>query len=430
MTIHVVVKGDTISSVAKQYGVSPERLMLDNGIMTMSELVPGQTIVVAYPEKSYIVQEGDSLNSIAASQGISLIQLLRNNPYLSDRENIFPGETLVISYDNHKGKITTNGYANSYIDLTTLKKTLPYLTYLSIFGNRTTEDAEIIEVDDEEIIKLAKIYHVAPIMLLSTLTAQGIGSLEVSYHLLYNQQLISKHINNVLRLLQKKGYYGVNLTYQFINEENRSVYENYTRQITERLHQEGYVVFITLSENFILEVDNFTFEKIDYSNVAQAADGVTLLNYNWGYSFGPPAPVASVHNLRKFLDYVAQMIPPVKTEIGLPIIGYDWELPYIIGVTRANALTLDSAITLARFVGASIQFDEISQTPYFRYVVERNRIPRRHIVWFIDARSINAILDLVKEYGFRGSGIWNIMNYYPQMWLIMNSQYEIETILN
>jgi spore germination protein len=34
-------------------------------------------------------------------------------------------------------------------------------------------------------------------------------------------------------------------------------------------------------------------------------------------------------------------------------------------------------------------------------------------------------MDLVSKYGLAGTGIWNIMIYYPQMWLVINTQYEI-----
>ena len=40
------------------------------------------------------------------------MELLRNNPYLADREYIYPGELMVIKYQDSKvGRITTNGYA-------------------------------------------------------------------------------------------------------------------------------------------------------------------------------------------------------------------------------------------------------------------------------------------------------------------------------
>ena len=97
MTIHVVQKGDTINSIADQYGVSVDRLILENGINDPDILVVGEALVILYPEITYTIREGDTLDGIADRYGITIFQLLRNNPYLSDREYIYPGEIIVIS---------------------------------------------------------------------------------------------------------------------------------------------------------------------------------------------------------------------------------------------------------------------------------------------------------------------------------------------
>jgi len=429
MIIHVVQPGETIYSIAESYKVSAISLIQDNGLIAPNELVVGQTIVIVYPEKTYIVQEGDSLIGIADANGVTLMQLLRNNPYLSDREFIYPGETIVISYNENKRKISTNGYAFPFINKDTLRKTLPFLTYLSIFNYRATADGEIIGIDDTEIIQIAKEYGVAPIMLLSTLTIQGTGSQEVAFSIFYNEELVDRHIDNILNILKAKGYYGINVTFQFINPENRQIYENYIEKLSNRLNNEGYLVFVTLTPKTIFNENEVTFEKIDYSGIGQAANGIMFLSYNWGYSFGPPAAVTSVFMVREFLDYVVTMIPTEKIYVGLPIIGYDWQLPYESGISRANSLTTDAAIALASEVGAVIQYDETSQSPFFEYVDNSSGISKQHIVWFKDARSIDAIVSLVPAYGFQGIGIWNIMYFFSQMWLVINSQYEIETVL-
>jgi spore germination protein len=153
---HVVQAGETITSIAEMYGIQVERLIRGNGLQNPNELVIGQCIVIVYPELTYTIQKGDTLESIARSNNISVIQLLRNNPFLSDREFLYPGETLVISYGEKKDSITTNGYANPFIDREILKKTLPFLTYLSIFGYRVTENADIIEPGDDDLIQLAR----------------------------------------------------------------------------------------------------------------------------------------------------------------------------------------------------------------------------------------------------------------------------------
>jgi spore germination protein len=428
MTIHVVQQGDTVYSIAELYGVTADSIILENRLILTDSLVPGQTIVITFPEQTYVVQEGDTLLGIANSYGIPVLQILRNNSYLADREYIYPGETLVISYNNTELKITTNGYANIFISDDILKKTLPYLTYLSILGYRIIAGGEIVEVEDTNRIQTAKNYGAAPLMILTTLSVGGQENIETVYNVLNNEEIMDKLIDNLINILKKKGYYGVNLTYQLLNNATLSAYETLNTKAYNKLKGEGLAFFITISPNTIFTSDSITFERVNYEKILQECDGAVVLNYLWGTYLGPPAPLASISKINEFLDYLIPQTQPSKLVIGMPLIAYDWDLPYSIGLSKANSLTIDGAITLARQYGATIQFDEVSQTPYFTYNESISGIERRHVVWFVDARSIDAILKVISERGLNGSGIWNIMSYYPQLWLVTNTQYKLEKI--
>ena len=50
---------------------------------------------------------------------------------------------------------------------------------------------------------------------------------------------------------------------------------------------------------------------------------------------------------------------------------------------------------------------------------------REHEVWFEDARSIRAKLELARSRGLYGVGYWNLMRPFPQNWALLNSLYEI-----
>ncbi len=428
MIIHVVRPEETIYSIAERYNVSVTKLIQDNGLIDPANLVIGQTIVIVYPEQIYIVQEGDSLISIADAYDINVMQLLRNNPFLSDREFIYPGEPIVISYKT-TNKIATNGYAYPFITKEILRKTLPFLTYLTIFNYRTVGAGEIIGEDETEIIQIAKEYSVAPIMSLSTLTYQGMGDIEAVNSILNDPVMQDRHINNILNILTTKGYYGLNISIVHLNQENRQLYENYIIKLSDRLKQEGYFLFVTITPRIFIGFNEVTFEKLDYSAFGQAANGILILSYGWGYSVGPPTATTPVYLVRDILDHVIPMITPEKIYIGLSTIGYDWELPYVIGISTGNSLNTDAAIILAGQVGAIIMYDENAEAPYYEYVDYSSEIPTQHIVWFKDARSIEALVKLVPEYGIKGIGIWNIMHYFSQMWLVINTQYEIEKVL-
>ncbi|MFT4143562.1 MAG: LysM peptidoglycan-binding domain-containing protein [Mobilitalea sp.] len=428
MIIHIVQSGETIESIANSYGISTSRLIIDNDLYNFNQLVLGQTIVIAIPEKTYVVAEGDTIQSIAEQNGISIRELLQNNNFLYNRDYIFPGETLVISYGTFSNSVNTNGYAYPFIDFNVLKRTLPYLTFISIFGYLIKADGSIESVADYDLLNISRLYQVAPILLLSAQNIQGNIDLEVAFRVLYDEDVQENLLNNIFDILKSKNYSGVNITYQFINMDNIEYYNNLTIKLYARLHYAGYLVYITLPHNKVIIDREVTFERFDYSVIGRYSDGITIMNYNWGYSYGPPAPVSSITDLKEVLNYVLTQVPPEKIDLGIPIIGYDWELPYIIGVTKARSLTIISAVNLASEFQAVILFDEASQTPYFEYIDTRDGIPIRHIVWFVDARSINSLMNLVDEYMLKGSGIWNIMYFYAQMWLVINSQNEIATL--
>lgn len=420
MDIHIVQQGETIFTIADKYKVPANRLILENDI-NPDKLVIGQAIVILYPAETYIVKQGDSLESIANSNNIPVMQLFRNNNYLFDRKDIYPDEELVLSYNNNKGNIYTNGYVNQFIDLNTLKRTLPYLSYISIFGYSPTLNGDIIEIDDSEIIKMTKAYGVAPLMLLSAYSLQGVSNLQAIYDVLLNEDLSNKLIDETISLLKTKGYYGLNITYLYLNMNNAYIYEQFTKRLTKRFKNEGFKLFISVALNSAKEN---ILEIIDKS-ILNDIDGIFFIDLTFGKNYDPPSPITSIKKYDEMLKNIDDLIPNEKIDIGCPLIGYDWKLPYVDGKTVAYLLKLNTAVELAQTTNSTIYFDDLSQTPYFNYIQEEVFIQNQHIVWFIDVRTINELLNLIVKYNLHGTGIWNIMYFFSQIWLVVNSQYKI-----
>ncbi|MGB8456010.1 MAG: LysM peptidoglycan-binding domain-containing protein [Anaerocolumna sp.] len=425
MTIHVVQPGETLNSISKLYNIPSARIVLENGIKNPNNLAIGQTIVIVPPETIYTVQNGDTLAGISEKQGISLMELLRNNPYLSDREFIYLGEPLVISYQTNKSRtIATSGYAFPYINIDTLKKTLPFLSYLTIFNYRITINGEVIGDDESKMIQMAKDFGVAPIMFVSTLTADGTSNNEVFFKLLRDPETQARVIESILHILRTKGYYGVNIYLEYVNLENIDIIANNIKRVADLFHSEGFRVLVTVSPKANIESHGVSFDKIDYSKLAVNTDAVVFTSYEWGMTYSYPSSVTPVIILRELLNYAVSIIPSEKILMGLIPIGYNWQLPYVPGYSKANAITAGSAIQLATENNIPIQFNEQSQAPYFFYVSDYTL----YLLWFKDARSFDAIAGLVSEYTLQGLSIWTIMDFNAQMWFVINTQYEIEKV--
>lgn len=426
MTIHVVQQGETLSSIAGLYQVSEERLVIENGITNPNNLVIGQTIAIIQPSVSYTIREGDTLMGIAKRYQVSVMQLLRNNPYLSDREYIFPGETIVISYEtNQKQTIAVSGYAYPFIRRDVLRKTLPFLTYLTVFNYRITETGDLEDINDQEIIDIAKSYGVAPIMLVSTQSQLGVGNLETAKLLLNNPELQERSIDNMIEVLKRKGYYGLNQYFQFYSIDAQDLYVEYIERLSNKVRSEGYHLSVTVTLRQINTDKGIAYEKIDYSRLLPYVDGLSFLTYNWGLNYGPPVCATPVNLLREAMEHIITTIPPERIRLGLPVIGYNYPLPYIPGYTFANAITSEAAIDIAVEQGVSIEYNVIAEAAYFYYFVDEQSM---HNVWFKDGRSIDALLGFVPEFGISGGSIWNIMYFFEQLWSILNYKYEIQKI--
>ncbi len=132
--------------------------------------------------------------------------------------------------------------------------------------------------------------------------------------------------------------------------------------------------------------------------------------------------VSPLPNVRAVLDYAVTEIPAGKIFLGVSNYGYDWTLPFVRGVTRAQSISNQRAIELAIEHDIAIQYDETAQAPFFHYTGAGGAV---HEVWFEDARSLEAKLRLVAEYGFQGAGFWNLMRPFSQTWLTLDSLYNI-----
>ncbi len=421
----MVQPGDSIDLIADKFGVTAISLIQNNELENPFNLITGQTIIIAYPEQTHIVQDGDTLCQIAAMYGVSLMQLLRNNPFLSGRNYIYPGEILTISYETRRS-ITTNGFCYPFINMNTLIKTLPFLTYLNIFNYRATAQGEISSTyDDAEVIRTAKMYGTAPIMMMTTLTSLGEPNLEAAYENLTTEAYQVNLINNALNLIRSRGFAGMNIVFTFVTDANVMLYENLTEKFRQRFQEEGFLFFVTINLSIDYLQSDITYTENDYSGLSQATESIMFMNFIWGINYGPPASVTSITALREFIDHAVTIIPPERIVIGLPILGYDWRLPYEAGRSEAVSLTINSTLSLAREVGADIQFDDVSMTPYFMYNQYIVSVPILHMVRFIDARTVDALAELIEEKSLDGMGMWNIMVYYAGLWLVLNSQYNI-----
>lgn len=423
MEIHVVQKGDSLYSIALQYGVALSQLMADNQLPDPNRLAVGQTIVIRFPDALYTVRSGDTLASIAQANGTTVRALLRANPGLNGREVIYPGQTLVLRYKGEKrGTLSVNGYAYPFIDQSLLRRELPYLTNLTPFSYGITPEGALVDLDDQTLIAQAKGIGVAPLMHLSTLTEEGGFSNELAHVVLNDQNVQDRLVENIKEQIKDRGYTGLDVDFEYVFPQDAAPYAAFIDRLRRELNPLGYQVIVALAPKTSRTQRGLLYEGHDYQALGQAANQLLLMTYEWGYTYSEPMAVAPLPNVRRVVEFALGEIPAQKLWLGIPNYGYNWTLPYVQGESRARSISNQYAVQLAVRYNAAIQYDTTAQTPWFNYWDEEGK---EHEVWFEDARSIQAKLALIPEYGLYGAGYWNLMRPFPQNWLILDSEYTI-----
>lgn len=205
MHIHVVKRGDTLSSIAAMHDALPAFVAADNGLALSTPLVIGQALVVRTPKTLHTVRAGETLSSIARDYDLSVRTLLRRNFFLHGRELLREGDVLAIDYADEAplGTLGVNAYAYPYIGGELLDSVLPYLTYLTPFTYGITPAGVLAPLDDARLLERAARYGAKSLMHLSTLTPEGNFSSENAALFLQNDRARARSLPRFCRRWRK-----------------------------------------------------------------------------------------------------------------------------------------------------------------------------------------------------------------------------------
>lgn len=368
----------------------------------------------------YVVQPGDNVDTIAQRSGVPVQRLILDNQLIYPYE-LAVGQALLIATGERSPErsIFVSGYAYPFISPWVLDQTLPYLSELPIFSYGFTLEGDLLApyLDETWMISAAHNEGVTPVLTLTPLGTDGRFNNNLIHSVVNNPAYTENLIQNMLNVMEQKGYQGVDIDFEYILPEDRDAFTEFVRRVADVMRSYGYHTSVALAPKTSADQKGLLYEGKDYGALGAVADHVLLMTYEWGYTYGPPMAVAPINQVRRVVEYALTEIPAAKIDLGIPNYGYDWPLPFEKGVTRATTIGNVQAVRIAVEQGAEILFDPIAQSPYFRYVDRESSI--EHEVWFEDVRSLQEKFGLISEFGLRGCGYWQIMQWFRANWLLL-----------
>lgn len=416
-TTHIVQSGETMWSIAQANGIPLNQLMQANPMINPDILSPGVRLFV--PLQRHQVVAGETLSAIAGRYGVSVPALAQEND-LTDVALIYVGQILYIPRDKPVIEVNAYSYQTDAAGAASIQEVGDLLTIASPFAYIIRADGTLEPFPDEQMIAASLSANVAPMLSITNFTSTETGS-NLAHTILSSNELMNTLLDNIVEIMQDKGYQGLNIDFENVLPEDRERYNHFLQLTVDRLHPEGYFVSTAVAPKTSGDQPGLLYEAHDYEAHGRIVDFVILMTYEWGYRLGPPQAISPINRMREVVEYALTVIPPEKISLGFQIYARDWKIPHVQGQV-AETFSPQEAVERATEHQAEIQYDETAASPFFRYTDEDGQ---GHEVWFEDARSAQAKFDLTKEYGLRGISYWALGYPFPQNWELLADNFTV-----
>lgn len=251
----------------------------------------------------------------------------------------------------------------------------------------------------------------------------GINSFEESYELLSHTSSRENLINQLIAAALSSGIDGINVDFEKISTECGEHYIQFIRELSVKCRQNGLVLSV---DNYVPQAYNQQYHRDEQ---AVFADYVVIMGYDEHYSGSLEAgSVASYSFVRDGIEQTLLDVPAEKVISGIPFFTRVWketpkteeELAAQAGTEEAEysmkvestAYGMAEAQEVVAQAGAAAVWDEETQQNYATWEYEGST----YEVWLEDASSIQAKLQLMKDYNLAGTAAWRLGQETSDIW--------------
>jgi poly-beta-1,6 N-acetyl-D-glucosamine synthase len=236
---------------------------------------------------------------------------------------------------------------------------------------------------------------------------------ETVHRILNNPQKKERLISDVINILQKNHFIGVNVDFEELQEKSNEPLVAFQKELYTRLHAKGLLV--------TQDVSPFN-DDYNYNQLAKYNDYIFLMAYDQFSENTVPGPIAHQKWIEAAVDKVASKIPSNKLILSVAAYGYDWPKN-----APATNITYQQALTTARESEGQIDFDDDSYNLHYSYYDDDDK---PHQVYFMDAATTFNSLRFATEYGLAGTALWRLGSEDGRIWKFYNRDMQKQALNN
>ncbi|UOF88878.1 glycosyl hydrolase family 18 protein [Fodinisporobacter ferrooxydans] len=335
-----------------------------------------------------------------------------------------PVQEILVYYTEQEGPELPSSYQSFVANVAEISDV--GLFHFRIDRQNPTQVAKLYEFDSSYMRRLVEFGHRHNVKMLPVVSnllyergKQGVNK-DVIRGMLSTSDNRSTFIANLLMLIQEYGFDGIHIDFEDVYFEDRFLLATFYQELGDALRKRGYHYVVSTPARTSDHPTNPFSASFDYGLIGSAVNEFVAMLYNeHGWPGSGPGPVVSIGWMEKVIRYAMTKMPAGKITAAVSVFGFDFNLT----TGKIQYATYAMAMSLASRYGQSIIFDQKSQTPMFRYT---DQAGNRHEVWFENAESIRAKLNLAHRLGIRGLALWRLGMEDPNLWNMLKKEFVIK----
>jgi spore germination protein YaaH len=240
---------------------------------------------------------------------------------------------------------------------------------------------------------------------------------ELLHKLLVSPEAQERCVRTLLELCQKERWHGVQYDFENIHIADKDAFTAFFKRAADSLKKYGFSISIAVvprAADYASqggEYQKWMYEYwrggYDYKALGEIADFISFMTYDQHTRRTTPGPVAGFTWMERCLKHILRVAPPEKISLGLALYSDYW-FPSFQSLQTVHAwgrsLTYADALGVMESGGGQMIWHERDKMHYS--IFERDDV--YEYIFFEDARSFQARLELVKKYNLRGVSCWRL----------------------
>lgn len=305
--------------------------------------------------------------------------------------NLKPQKRIVLGYYENPWAgqdISTGSYPS-------MKAFSNSMSSVSPFWYKVAKDGSIEEKDNPDVYKEMRDAGLKVYPLVTNIR-------EATDSILGDAEIRKIATDNLVKIVKDNNYDGLDIDFELLAPSHRDDLTAFMAELYPKMQAINKTVIVSVFPQ--VGVHESVSGAYDYPNLSKHTDYVQIMTYDNHWSTSDPGAIAPIDWYEQNIQYAVENCGAKKVLVGVSAYGYDWDK----SKKKGETITYPNAVVLADKKGVEVKYDETAQAPYFSY--------DNHEVWFENARSIAAKLNVVAKYQPAGIAIWRLGQEQPEIW--------------